>query len=578
VRQLTFQRVIGSGAFGSVYLAELLGRRGFRRQVAVKVLNENHPDGDTFVARVRDEARLLGLLQNDHILKVLELVRVQGRDAVMMEYVEGVDLAALVSRVERPPPRALAELGATVAGALHAAHVARHPSTGDPLNVVHRDVKPANVMITASGGVRLLDFGVAQARFAARESRTGQFVLGTLNYMAPEYIITGEVSPAADVYGLALTLWEAATGEVFGQPKLKQDAHRPRVDERLATLQATHSELVPVMRAMLDWNPQARPNGATVERQLGAAADLLRGTGLRSWATTAVPRALEQVQRNATDAAGLVGQVVNIADEDAPNLGLLGVSASRPHLGGSANPVPDEATLLKVERPAFLDAGPPPPTRSVIPMSPPTGSPSPALRAAAPAYVPPPAPPAYAPPAASPAPHAAPAWSPPPGAGAPGANGATSGASLFGGPTRIPDGAGPGAPPPGGADRPRSHTASASAASFPESAPVRSRTFPPPGGAPPPAPAPPAPTPSARATPSAAVPSRASRADNPVAPPHSDVEPLIAQPAERRPAARKKATSNVGWVILQGLLAGGLVGFFLVVLAIVVFVLTRITR
>ncbi|MBM4389519.1 MAG: protein kinase [Deltaproteobacteria bacterium] len=402
---------MGSGAFGTVYLAELVGSRGFRRPVAVKVLAENHPDGEMFVSRVRDEARLLGLLQDEHILKVLELVRVAGRDAVLMEYVEGIDLDALIAKSERPPPRALAELGATVAGALHTAHTARHPSTGEALNVVHRDVKPANVMVTDKGGVRLLDFGVAQARFAARESRTGQFVLGTLNYMAPEYIITGEVSPAADIFGLALTLWEAAAGDVFGQPKLREDVHQKRLDERLGQISGTHAQLVPVLRQMMAWKPQDRPDGATVERQLIAAADLLRGTGLRSWAAAAVPTAMEAARRDARDGAGLVGQAVSIADGDgdgdeavpslagassavpqgpprwqgnAPTLASRSASGS-PSPPRGLDPLPQEATMLNVERPAFLDqtsrpAPPPGPVRSVIPAP----APSPRARAAPP--------------------------------------------------------------------------------------------------------------------------------------------------------------------------------------------------
>ncbi len=105
MRQLTFQRVIGSGAVGTVYLAELVGSRGFRRTVAVKVLLTNQPDQEMFLSRVRDEARLLGLLHDEHILRVLELVRIGERDGVVMEYVEGVDLAALVSEGNRPPAR-----------------------------------------------------------------------------------------------------------------------------------------------------------------------------------------------------------------------------------------------------------------------------------------------------------------------------------------------------------------------------------------------------------------------------------------------------------------------------------------
>jgi serine/threonine-protein kinase len=388
-RTLQFQRVIGSGAFGSVYLADLVGDRGFRRQVAVKVLLGNHPDSQLFVARVRDEARLLGLLTDEHILKVLELARVQGRDAVLMEYVEGVDLAAIVEAGLAPPPRALGEIGASLAGALHRAHQARHPGTGEPLNVIHRDVKPANVMITDRGGTKLLDFGVARARFAARESYTGQFVLGTLNYMAPEYIVTGDVSPAADMYGLALTLWEAASGEVFGQPKLKQELHNKRVEERLDRIAGSHAELVPVLRQMLCWDPRRRPDGAAVERQLIAASDMLRGTGVRAWAAEAVTKVLAEKRASAKDACGLLGQTVAL-DDSPPE---------------SAAPPPDEATRHNVPRPAFLDdpsgrerkekarALPPDPGASGVSAAPPvrtSAPPAPAVQAVVPAAAPPP--------------------------------------------------------------------------------------------------------------------------------------------------------------------------------------------
>lgn len=315
MRALHFQRVVGSGAFGTVYLCDLVAEKGFRRQVAVKVLQRDHPNAQMFMSRVRDEARLLGLLQDDHILKVLEIVSVDGRDAVVMEFVEGLDLAALIEAKHRPPARALAELGGAMAGALHRAHTAVHPATGAPLNVIHRDVKPANVMVTSRGGVKLLDFGVARARFEARESFTGHFVLGTLNYMAPEYIVTGDVSPAADVYGLALVLWEAAIGEVFGQPRLRPDQHLSRQEAQLARVTGEYAPMVPLLRRMLAWDPKLRPGTMEVEQELVALSDSTRGSGLRAWCGTVVPDLLAK-RAKGEDEGGLVGRQVQLADGD----------------------------------------------------------------------------------------------------------------------------------------------------------------------------------------------------------------------------------------------------------------------
>jgi eukaryotic-like serine/threonine-protein kinase len=320
MRALTFSRTIGSGAFGTVYLAELSSGQGFRRQVAVKVLHGHRPDSEMFLTRIRDEARLLGLLRDDAILKVLDMVRVGGRDGVVMEYVEGIDLDSLIDSHQGPPPRGLAELGSAVAGGLARAHGAVHPATGQPLNVIHRDVKPANIMVTRAGGVKLLDFGVARARFDARESQTGQLVLGTLNYMAPEYIVTGEVTTAADVYGLGLSLWQVAAGEIFGQPKVRQDAHERRVATRLEQLQGTHDELLPLLARMLAWDPRERPTAVEVENQLLDAADALSGASLRSWARRVVPAALNR-RGEVEDSAGLVGQTHDLqvisGDSDA---------------------------------------------------------------------------------------------------------------------------------------------------------------------------------------------------------------------------------------------------------------------
>lgn len=321
MRTLTFNRIIGMGSFGTVYHAELRVPRGFSRQCAVKVMKSTSPDQEHFRARMRDEARLLGMLQDEQILGVSELVKVANRDIVVMEYVEGVDLSDIIVK-HRVPPRALAELGAELAGTLDRAHTAPHPNTGKPLNVVHRDVKPANVMVTRRGGVRLLDFGVARAAFASRESETQGLVLGTLNYFPPEILAGSDPSPAVDIYGLGLILWECATGKEWGSPQVHRKRFERRVQQRLAVIEQDYADLLPVMRAILHWDPAERPSGREVEALLLTAADSCTGEGLRTWSRDVVPPMLEERIRNAPKDE-LVGKTLPIEGEDTSTAGPL---------------------------------------------------------------------------------------------------------------------------------------------------------------------------------------------------------------------------------------------------------------
>lgn len=340
---------------GAVYHAELRVPGGFRRPCAVKVILDGGPDRDHFVARMRDEARLLGMLQDEQILGVSELVMVAGRDAVIMEYVDGVDLSDIVSKGPIPP-RALAELGAEMAGSLYRAHSAKHPTTQEPLNVIHRDIKPANVMVTTRGSVRLLDFGVARAAFASRESETQGLVLGTLNYFPPEILAGGDPSTAVDIYGLGISLWECAMGENWGSPRVKQDRFEERVDQRLKALPPGYKDIVPVLEQTLQWDPRLRPDGGVVERSLLHAADHSTGEGLRTWARTMVPELLAEKRQNAQvdDWVGLTLQVSAYGEEPEQTHYRPVPEALREDLG---NDIPDPAATFAASKMADAAMG-----------------------------------------------------------------------------------------------------------------------------------------------------------------------------------------------------------------------------
>jgi serine/threonine protein kinase len=314
MRSLTFLKPIGSGAFGTVYLAELASGHNFRRNIAVKILIDDKQDSKHFMSRVRDEARLLGLLQDDEILQVLGLEKIKNMDAILMEYVEGADISGIIKSEHEIPLKTLATIGAITAGVLYRAHTAVDPRTQNPLNVIHRDVKPANIMITKNGGIKICDFGVARARFEGQESITldPDVLLGTLNYMAPEYIRTGEISPAADIYGLGLSLLEIATGERFGRPHLRRKQYEQRMFELIQKLDSSH-QIREIIQKMLMWDDTRRPNGLECERMLYAAADCIEGPSLRRWASEHIPLILSK-RSNIPDALRLVGTKINLND------------------------------------------------------------------------------------------------------------------------------------------------------------------------------------------------------------------------------------------------------------------------
>ncbi|RKH39771.1 serine/threonine protein kinase, partial [Corallococcus sp. AB050B] len=192
------EQELGRGGMATVYLA--LDLR-LSRRVAVKVL---HPGMDArFTERFRQEAEVVASLQHPNVLAVHDL----GEDAVrgpflVCEWVQGENLRGWARRLAPLTPEAVALLGWELARALEAAHAR---------GVVHRDVKPENVLVARGGPLKLADFGIAALADRARLTSTGA-IIGSLAYMAPERIDTGAWSPASDVYAVGVVLFELSTG------------------------------------------------------------------------------------------------------------------------------------------------------------------------------------------------------------------------------------------------------------------------------------------------------------------------------------------------------------------------------
>jgi hypothetical protein len=193
------EAVAGRGGMGVVYRAWHLG---LERPVALKVISPGLASQDEFRARFRRESRLAAALDHPHVLPIYEAGESDGVLFIAMRWVDGIDLGRVLEEDGALPLGRAVRLVAQLAGALDSAH-----SRG----LVHRDVKPANVLGADSDHAYLADFGLAKRDDTAGLTETGRW-LGTADYAAPEQIEGGEVGPAADVYALGCVLFAALTG------------------------------------------------------------------------------------------------------------------------------------------------------------------------------------------------------------------------------------------------------------------------------------------------------------------------------------------------------------------------------
>jgi eukaryotic-like serine/threonine-protein kinase len=195
----TLDREVGRGGMGAVWLGrdEVLGR-----EVAVKRIGMMPGGTSPDLGRAEREARLAARLNHPHVVAVFDLVQEDGQQWLVMEYVEGVTLSELVRRDGALTPDQASPLIEQAADALAAAHEA---------GIVHRDVKPSNILVTPQGQVKLSDFGIARAEADASLTQTG-LVTGSPAYLAPEIASGASASDASDVWSLGATLYHALAG------------------------------------------------------------------------------------------------------------------------------------------------------------------------------------------------------------------------------------------------------------------------------------------------------------------------------------------------------------------------------
>jgi serine/threonine-protein kinase len=198
----------------NVYLALTEGASGFKKLVVIKSLREHLANSPEFCAMLLDEGRLAARLSHPNVVQTYEVGTFLGRPALVMEYLEGQPLSAIVSRSRNVDPMPLSTHLKIVSEMLVGLDYA-HDLTdydGTPLHLVHRDVSPSNVFVTFDGTVKVLDFGIAKAATSSHNTNTGE-LKGKIAYMAPEQML-GEriIDRRADLFAAGVMIWEAAAG------------------------------------------------------------------------------------------------------------------------------------------------------------------------------------------------------------------------------------------------------------------------------------------------------------------------------------------------------------------------------
>ena len=283
---------IGMGGMAEVYKAtdSTLGRT-----VAVKVMLPQYASDPNFAARFRQEAQAAANLSSPYIVNIYDWGRDGDSYYIVMEYVRGTDLKTAIQQRGSIHPRKVAEIGSQVCSALSVAH---------GYDIIHRDIKSANIMVQGDGNVKVMDFGIAQAGHPGMTQDSS--VLGTAHYVSPEQAQGKKLTPASDLYSLGIVLYEAATGQLpFDGPDVVSVAMK-QVSDLPVPPRQINPNIDPQFEAIIMTALQKNPDDrfATAKEMQRAIDDYLTGRataetqvlnrGYAAVAGTTVPYGVDQ--------------------------------------------------------------------------------------------------------------------------------------------------------------------------------------------------------------------------------------------------------------------------------------------
>jgi hypothetical protein len=251
---------IGSGGMATVYLAF---DRTLERQVAVKILNQHISRDPSALERFRLESRTVAQLSHRHVVMVIDAGEDHGHPYIVFEHVRGETLKDRIRRLGALPVSEAVAYAIEIGRALAAAHERQ---------LVHRDVKPQNVLIDEEGSAKVTDFGIARSlELEAKQLTAAGKVVGTTDYVSPEQALGHEVTGQSDVYSLGIVLYEMLTGEVPFKGDSSVAVAMQHVREGLPDVQARRPGISAALAAVVD-----RATAKNVEQRYGSVGEMVR--------------------------------------------------------------------------------------------------------------------------------------------------------------------------------------------------------------------------------------------------------------------------------------------------------------
>lgn len=274
---------VAQGGMAAVWAARMVGSRGFQKLVAVKTMLPALSDDPDFETMFLDEARLASRIHHPHVVEIVDLGDEHGWLYIVMEWVDGETIFTLNKRAKAkggiPLPLLLRIASSTCAG-LHSAHETRDEKTGVLLDLVHRDISPQNIMISANGIVKIVDFGIAKAAGRMHNTMAKGILKGKVPYGSPEQLSGGKVDRRSDIFALGILMYVMLTG----RHPFKGETDQKTMENICTRAPVPLQQLLPtvppdvealVMRALEKETDKRWPDCAAMQRAIDQALSAL---------------------------------------------------------------------------------------------------------------------------------------------------------------------------------------------------------------------------------------------------------------------------------------------------------------